>query len=275
MGARTLPASAQKATVGTPPVENPQLVYKLDTLGHVTSFVAIAIFAASLVTLLAAEPEISVPPPNPQAQPKWEDEILNGYLPYHQLTAEDFPVKDNLRPGMAYWIEPFLHYYYGSIGRGQQGTMYAYVKDWTVFSGFNKNLSGRKSGFRGMKDELLYAQSLLDLNELYARRLAALQPAEFPRGTGRTWPEAQRQLEEGIEKLCQMQMTEERKEAETLAKATNNGQNKKRVRELSAAIKKRLAQVTPASTPTAAPSPQPGMPLPIIPPPAQLSSSPK
>jgi len=225
------------------------------------------------VGIPAEEPEVALPAPNPQVLPKWDDEIMNGYLPHHQLTADDFPVKDIGPPGMTCWIEPFVHYYYGSIARSQHGMIFAYIKDWTVFSGFNKNLSGRRNGFRTMKEDLPYLQALLDINELYARRLAALQPAEFPRGSGRTWAEAQRNLEEAIQKVCLIQTSEARREADRMATATNNGQNKKRVRELSAAIKKRLAQVTPASTPT--PTPQPGMPQTIIPPPAQLGSSPK
>ena len=195
-----------------------------------------------------------------------EDEILNGYLPYHQLTAEDFPIKDDLGPETAYRVQPFIHYYYNCIGKmAQSGVVYAYVKDWTVFSGFNKNLSGRKSKFREMKDQLAYAQTFIDINELYARRLGALQPGELPSGSGRTWPEAQRELEDRLEKLCESQLREARKESETFANATKNGQNKKRVRELSAVIKKRLAQVPSPTTPTPTPSRGPMTPSIYIP----------
>lgn len=222
----------------------------------------------------AQEPELSRAAPNPEAAPRWEDEIMNGYLPYHQLTTDDFTVKDDVSGDMAYWVHPFVHYYYNGISKmAHGGWVYAYVKDWTVFSGFNKNLSGRKSRFRGMKDELPYAQALLDINELYARRLGALQPGEFPSGSGATWAAARQQLENRIETMCQGQLREARKEAEKFAQATNNGQNKKRLRELSAAIKKRLAQI-PTPTPTPSPSPNPASPPLYIPPPASLSPSP-
>ena len=230
--------------------------------------IVIVLFVSSAV---AVEPDASLPPANTQAFPKWEDEILNGYIPYHQLTADDFPVKDDSGTEFAYWVQPFVHYYYTSVGKTAQGGItYAYVKDWTVFSGFNKNLSGRKSKFRGMKDELPYAQAILDINELYARRLAALTPVEFPSGSGTSWPEAQRQLENRIETLCQIQIAEARKEAETLAKATNNGRNKKRLRELTAAIKKRLDQILSASGPSPRPTIDPAKPQIYIPPPAPL-----
>jgi hypothetical protein len=242
---------------------------------HIT-FAAISVAFVSSVSSTDA-PELEHPPPasNPAALPRWEDEILNGYIPYHQLTTDDFPVKDGVNPEAAYWVQPFVHYYYNCISKMAHGGMvYAYVKDWTVFSGFNKNLSGRRSKFRKMKDELPYAQAILDINELYARRLAALQPGEFPSGSGGTWAEAQRQLENRIEMLCQIQMKEMRNEAETLAKATNNGQNRKRVGELSAAIKKRLAQLPPANGPSPTATPATVSPPIFIPPPALLSPKP-
>jgi hypothetical protein len=108
-----------------------------------------------------------------------------------------------------------------------RGIIYAYVKDCTVFSGFNKNLSGRKSKFRGMKDELPYAQALLDINELYARRLAALKPSEFPSASGATCPEVQRQLENRIEALCQVQLAEAQKKPKHWQRQRTTGRRKK------------------------------------------------
>jgi hypothetical protein len=242
----------------------------------VNNFVAVSVaLLAFMPVSFAAESELLHPLPNPSAVPRWEDEIANGYLPYHQLTTGDFPIKENLEPQIGYVVQPFVHYYYTTLAKmAQNGVIYAYVKDWSVFSGFNKNLSGRRSKFHDLKDELPYAQAILDLNEIYARRLAALQPTEFPSASAATYPEAQRLLEDRVENLCNGQMAEMRREGETLAKATRNGQNKKRVRELAAAIKKRLVQLPPAKSPspTAAPN-RSGPPL-YIPPPAQLSPSP-
>ena len=224
---------------------------------------------------LAIEPE-SVPSETNKVLPHWEDEIMNGYLPYHQLTVDDFPVIDTLDANATYSVQPFVHTYYNCISKMAQGGMiYAYVKDWTVFSGFNKNLSGRRRQFHNMKDELPVAQAVLDINEIYARKMAALQPGEFPSGSGTTWASALRQLETRVEAVCQRQLAEMRKETNTFARATNNGQNKKRVRELSAAIKKRLAQAQAAITPTPTPTPNPNAPPLYIPPPAKLNPSPR
>jgi hypothetical protein len=144
------------------------------------------------------------------------------------------------------------------------GRVYAYVMDWTALSGFDKNLSSRKSKFREMDAELPYAQAILDINELYARGLAALQPGELPRGEGKTWAEARQLLQYRLDDLYQVQVARIEKETEALATATNRGQNKKKLRDLSAEIKKRLAQLSPASGPSAtvlpAASPRPQSP---------------
>jgi hypothetical protein len=251
---------------------------KLDgVLQPLNTFAAISVLCLPIAgSEFAAEPEPSHPAPNPALAPRWEDEIANGYLPYHQLTTNDFAIKENLDPQIGYVVQGFVHYYYTTLSKmAQSGIIYAYVKDWTVFSGFNKNLSGRRSKLHGMKDELIYAQAILDLNELYARRLAALEPGQFPSASGTTYPEAQRQLENRIEQMCNLQLGQMRKEGEALANATHNGQNKKRVRELAAAIKKRLDQLPPRASPSPTDSPARTGPPVNIPPPATLSPSPR
>lgn len=232
-------------------------------------------FLLTLAVGFGQQPELTPGPSNSQVLPKPEEEIMNGYIPYRKLTTDDFPIKNNVGPPeAAYGVQTFIHHYYNCIGKmDTSGVYHAYVKDWTVYSGLNKNLSGRKSKFRGMKEELPYAQAIIDINELYARRMAALTPADFPSGAGRTFPEATRDLENKIESLTGVQMAEARKEMATLEKATNSGQNKKRVRELSAAIKKRLEQ-TSTPSPTPGPSSKTEGPALYIPPPAKISPSP-
>jgi hypothetical protein len=252
------------------------LIYIRRSLQRLIRSSAIALgFLLPVAGALAIEPE-SAPSEINKVLPRWEDEIMNGYLPYHQLTVDDFPLIDTLDAHATFSVQPFVHHYYNCMSKMAKGGMiYAYVKEWTVFSGFNKNLSGRRRQFRAMKDELPYAQAILDLNEIYARKMAALEPGEFPSGSGATWASAMRQLETGVETLCQRQLAETRREADTFVRATNNGQNKRRVRELSAAIKKRLAQAQAAITPTPTPTPNPNAPPLYIPPPAQLSPSPR
>ena len=199
------------------------------------------------------EPE---PAPSATAIPTKADEKTKGYLPYHQLTLDDFRVDDRAHPQAVYWIQPFVHYYYHvTMKSAFGGTIFAYVMDWTVSSGLDRNLTSRKSKFREMKAELGYAQAILDINEIYARRLAALQPGELPRGTGKTLAEAGRDLGQRINELYLVQMFGAKKEMEDLETATNFGQNKPKLREIAAKNAKRLASLPPPPSPTPGESP--------------------
>src|SRR5207248_4084752 len=48
----------------------------------------------------------------PAPLPDWKSETDKGFVPYHQLTIEDFSVNDSLHPDAGYWVQPFIHYYF-------------------------------------------------------------------------------------------------------------------------------------------------------------------
>lgn len=98
-----------------------------------------------------------------------------------------------------------------------------------------------------MKAELPYAQGLLDINEINARRLAALKPGELPSGRGVNFDEARADMEGKLKLFVEQKYKQNHSEMEAFAKATGNGANKKKVRELAADIRKRL-EATPATT---------------------------
>jgi hypothetical protein len=112
-----------------------------------------------------------------------------------------------------------------------------------VFSGFDKNLSARNSKFREMKAFLPYIQALFDISELHARKCAALKPGELPSGQGETLEKARTQLDDRLQAMFQTKAWDAQKEIDEFEKATNKGQNQKKVRELGAEIKKRLAEM--------------------------------
>jgi hypothetical protein len=60
--------------------------------------------------------------------PGWPDEMAKGYVPYHQLTIEDFPVNDRVHVDSGFWIKPFIHPRYQFYLHGG-GLVYAYVSD--------------------------------------------------------------------------------------------------------------------------------------------------
>jgi hypothetical protein len=151
------------------------------------------------------------------------------------------------------------------------------VSEWVVFSGLNKNESSRRSWFHDMKSNLPYAQAILDINELHARRLAGLRAGDLPSGHGVSPAAARADLATRIRMFCEQVYRDARAEIEVFANETNQGQNKDQVRKLGAAIKKRLnaleiapppsasAPASPASTvspltsPAVRPSPSPSV----------------
>jgi hypothetical protein len=54
-----------------------------------------------------------------------------------------------------------------------------------------------------MKGNLPYAQALLDLNEIYARQLAALPPGQLPGGKGDSFAAARADLDARVKAFCE------------------------------------------------------------------------
>jgi hypothetical protein len=189
--------------------------------------------------------------------PTWDDEIANGLLPYRQLTVKDFAIDDNAHPGTGFWIKVFIDPRYRCYMNSANGLIYLYIEKWVVFSGFSQKESSRKSALKDMNAELPYAQAILDINELYARQLAALQPGDLPSGHGATLIAAQADLASRIRVFCGETYERVQSESKELAAATKSGQNKKKVRELAMAIRKRLNAVPTPSPASVSPTPSP------------------
>jgi hypothetical protein len=100
---------------------------------------------------------------------------------------------------------------------------------------------------------LPYAQALLDLNEIYARKIAALTSGELPSGKGDSFDAARADSDARVKAFCNERFNARKLEQEALVEETKRGQDKAKVRELAAAIRKRLDAVPP----TPAPSPSP------------------
>ena len=194
-----------------------------------------AIVVLSLAAIAAAQNQTT------PLRPTWQEEVLKGFVPYHQLTVDDFPINDRAHPDNVFWVKGFAdpHYIF-HVKPGRGGFVYAYIGEWVVFSGVDKNESSRKDSFRDMKAELPYAQALIDINELHARELARIKTGDLPSGRGASAEAAKADLKNKIRAFCNAKYGEIQTECEAFAKATDNGRNKKKVRELSAEIRKRL-----------------------------------
>jgi len=199
--------------------------------------------------------------------PTWQEIMGLGIVPYRQLTVEDIPVNDSAHPKNTFYIRAAMQPRYQFILKPHTtGFVYAYIDQWMIFSGFDKKETSRKSTFKTMKAELPYAQALLDINEIHARQLAALKPGELPSGRGANFDEARADLEGKLKPFIEQRYQHGQAEMTAFAKATNNGADKKKVRELAAEIRKRLDATPAATVPfTAAPSALPGGSVPASP----------
>ena len=215
--------------------------------------IVIAVIAMCASAIVAQEKPAERPPPT------WQEIMALGVVPYRQLTVKDFPVNDTAHPNNGFYvraaIQPRYHYV---LKPHTTGWVYAYIDQWMVFSGLDKKETSRKSKFTTIKAELPYAQAILDINEIHARQLAALKPGELPSGRGATFDEARADMEAKLKAFIEQKYQQSQAEMAAFAKATNNGADKKKVRELAADIRKRL-DATPATTvPFTDPSLAPG-----------------
>ena len=225
-------------------------------MNRVSRFALADIFVVVGINLHAQQPS-----PSWATGPSCDQLVGKDFVPYHQFTADDFPVNDRVHPETAYWVRPFARplYHFVSI-QSPGGNFYLHITDWTVCSGLDKNESSRKSSARNSKQYLQSAQAILDINELYARHLAAVPLAELPSGEGKTFDEARAQLESRVTLFGEKTFNQAAKEAKEFYEATSKGREQKKVRELAAGIKKRLAALsapTPASTASSSPMDRP------------------
>jgi hypothetical protein len=206
------------------------------------------LFAFASVIDAQSPPPQQAPAPSPF--PTWHDEISKGYLPYHQLKVEEFKINDEAHPKLAYWLQPFVHpYCHYELKMAANGFVYAYITDWVVFSGFDKNLSVRNSRFRDMKTFLPSIQALFDIVEWHARKFAALKPGELPSGEGKTFEEARFQLDDKLRAFYQTKSWDAQKETDEFVKATDQGRDQKKVKALAEKIKQRLVEMPSANPP--------------------------
>jgi hypothetical protein len=205
----------------------------------------------AVAILLALSALHAQPPP---ALPTWQDEIAKNFAPYHQLTTADFPINDKVHKETAFWLSTFIHPYYLTFSKPTSGgIVYTYVTDWTIFSGLDKNDTSHRSKAGNMKGNLPYAQALLDLNEIYARQMSALTAGQLPGGQGDSFPAARADLDARVKAFCEERFKALKDEQEAFMKETNQGENKKKVSALAAAIRKRLDDTPVRATPSATP----------------------
>ena len=194
--------------------------------------------------------------------------MATGIAPYHQLTVDDFPIDDKAHPKNAFYIRAAISPHYHFFLKIHGGFFFATIDQWMIFSGFRKTDTNRKGNFKQMKESLPYVQAILDINEICARKLAAMKEGELPEARGNTAEDSRANLNAKLKVFLDAKYKGADAEGEAFMEATGHGANKKKVRELAAEIRKRLdatpattvpfsSQLTPNPTPTAGPASMP------------------
>jgi len=180
-------------------------------------------------------------------RPTWQDMIAKEIVPYRQLTVDDFRIDDKAHPKINFYIQAIISPKLKPLVKADGAFYHASIDEWMIFSGFTREGTSRKSRFKQMQASLPYAQALLDLNEIHARRLAALKSGELPEARGDTIEDAQAKLKAEGNKFLAAKDKELKAEMAAFMKATGYNAKKKKVLESAADIRRRL-DATPATT---------------------------
>ena len=177
----------------------------------------------------------------------WEEEIAKGFLPYHQLTVDDFRVDDSKSDKEDFSFQSFIHPRYNVRSVPAGNATDAIVEDWKIFAGLDRNGSYRRSKYKEMQSMLPYVQAFLDLTEIHARELAALKPDALPHTRATSFFDAKTELDAAVSKLVGERFSKINEEAEAFTRATKKGKDTKKVAALAGEIRKRL-EATPKAT---------------------------
>ena len=178
---------------------------------------------------------------------KWQEEIAQGFVPYHQLTLEDFRVDDSKSKKDDFSFQSFIHPRYEVRAVTTDVGSEAVIENWRIFSGLDKNGSFRRGNYKKMGAMLPYVQAFLDLTEIQARELAALSPDQLPRTRATSFFDAKTEVDAAVKKLVAERFAKINAEAEALTRETKKGEDTKKVQAMAAEIRKRL-EATPAKT---------------------------
>jgi hypothetical protein len=168
--------------------------------------------------------------------------MAKGYFPYHLLVASDFPINDKVHPDSGMYTRGFFHYRYWDHLVAQNGRATDRVAEWIVWSGFDRNKSSRKSGFKLVDETLSHEQGHLDISELHSRRFAHTSLDKLPIGEGPGPEEASADLRAKMQAMADRVGEEAQKEQDLYDTETAHGKNASKQLEWSAAIHARLGR---------------------------------
>lgn len=174
--------------------------------------------------------------------PEWKKEIANGYLPYHRLVSEDFPINDVGYLPHSMFTAGFRHYNYQFVMAPKGGRFSARVTQWSVRYGFDRNKSWRRSGFKAVEETLPHEQGHLDISVLHSKRFAQTSLDQLPVGEGESASAAASDLKKKLQALVERVSKEAQAEQDAYDASTSHGANPASQRQWTAAIQQRLKQ---------------------------------
>ena len=172
--------------------------------------------------------------------PSWSEEMAKGYFPYHRLTAADFPINDSVHLENEMYTLGYARFRYHILWTKQNGHVIARITDWSVWSGFDRNKSSRKSWFKKVEEALPHEQGHLGISELHSKRFAETPIHKLPVGEGTSGKEAAADLQRKMNALIERIGAEAQAEQERYDAETKHGRDAAKQREWSADIQSRL-----------------------------------
>ena len=134
------------------------------------------------------------------ASPEWKDFISKGQMPYHKVTLSDFKTISDPNAKFISYTHTFTFFsYHFKIQRGD--FVFARVDSSYVKSGIDRQNSWKTGSFGTFPQMLQHEQGHLDINELYARKLALRLSQMSYVGEGKTDAEAIENLKLQMEAL--------------------------------------------------------------------------
>jgi hypothetical protein len=171
-----------------------------------------------------------------------QEEIAAGYLPYHHLIVDDFPVLDTDPSPEGMYTYGFRHYNYRGVTVPKGGGFSTRVTEWIVRCGFDRNKSWRKSWFKAFSEILPHEQGHLDISVLHSLQLATISIDKLPTGEGRTATEAAESLKRHLEALVAETSKKAQAEQDAYDAATSHGANLSKQRQWTTTIQERLKE---------------------------------
>jgi hypothetical protein len=175
--------------------------------------------------------------------PSWSEEVAKGYFPYHRLIAADFPINDSVHPENAIYTRGYVRFRYNFHWTKQNGHVIARITDWSVWSGFDRNKSSRKSWFKKVEEALPHEQGHLGISELHSKRFAETPIDKLPVGEGSSGKDAATDLQRKMNALTERISAEAQAEQDRYDGRTSHGRDAAKQREWSADIQSRLRRV--------------------------------